>query len=204
MASDGNNYNVNELVQLVHDIAHERDTFAAEREKLLAENAQLRQQLQNKPKAPRKSAATKATKSTQPTSPRAPNPYNQFMKEELGRVKAANPNLEHKEAFKQAALNWKSYKERNPGVVSSKPRSKPKAPSEKGTFSGRTGKKAASSSTPAEEKKPRASSPYNNFMRSEIERIKSSNPNIAHKDAFKQATSNWATSTLNPKNQPKA
>ncbi len=32
------------------------------------------------------------------------------MKEELARLKAANPGLEHKTAFKQAAANWKKNK----------------------------------------------------------------------------------------------
>eukprot|EP01136_Pigoraptor_vietnamica_P004601 Opistho-1_new@35102 len=39
-----------------------------------------------------------------------PNPYNRFMKEELARLKAANPNIDHKDAFKQAAANWSSQR----------------------------------------------------------------------------------------------
>jgi len=35
------------------------------------------------------------------------SPYNIFMKAELARLKAADPTLEHKPAFKQAAANWK-------------------------------------------------------------------------------------------------
>jgi hypothetical protein len=38
-------------------------------------------------------------------APRDPSPYNLFMKKELSRVKASNPKLDHKEAFKVAAGN---------------------------------------------------------------------------------------------------
>ena len=41
---------------------------------------------------------------------RAPSAYNTFMKEEIAKVKKANPSLDHKEAFKKAASNWKSAK----------------------------------------------------------------------------------------------
>ncbi|KAJ3055022.1 hypothetical protein BCR33DRAFT_711422 [Rhizoclosmatium globosum] len=56
--------------------------------------------------APKKSAADKKEK-----APRAPSPYNIFMKTELPKVKAADPSLSHKEAFKVAASNWKNAAE---------------------------------------------------------------------------------------------
>ncbi|CAG8489007.1 16297_t:CDS:2 [Funneliformis caledonium] len=34
-------------------------------------------------------------------------PYNKFMKTEIIKVKAENPNLQHKEAFKMVAQRWK-------------------------------------------------------------------------------------------------
>ncbi|KAG6598223.1 Axial regulator YABBY 4, partial [Cucurbita argyrosperma subsp. sororia] len=37
---------------------------------------------------------------------RAPSAYNQFIKEEIRRLKAENPGMAHKEAFKTAAKNW--------------------------------------------------------------------------------------------------
>ncbi|CAG8692703.1 hypothetical protein RhiirA5_365111 [Rhizophagus irregularis] len=36
------------------------------------------------------------------------SPYNAFMKSELPKVKAENPNLEHKAAFKLVAERWKN------------------------------------------------------------------------------------------------
>ncbi|RWW05465.1 hypothetical protein GW17_00031259 [Ensete ventricosum] len=36
---------------------------------------------------------------------RAPSAYNRFIKEEIRRLKAKNPNISHKEAFSTAAKN---------------------------------------------------------------------------------------------------
>ncbi|KAI8052969.1 hypothetical protein BDF22DRAFT_620262, partial [Syncephalis plumigaleata] len=36
------------------------------------------------------------------------SPYNKFMKSELARVKSEHPDLSHRDAFKQAANNWKN------------------------------------------------------------------------------------------------
>ncbi|KAJ3118126.1 hypothetical protein HK100_000672, partial [Physocladia obscura] len=57
--------------------------------------------------APKRSAVKK-TKSGEDSAPRKPSPYNLFMKTELPKVKADNPTLAHKEAFKLAASNWKN------------------------------------------------------------------------------------------------
>jgi hypothetical protein len=55
---------------------------------------------------PKEAAAEKKTKST-----RTPSAYNKYMKDEIAKVKKANPELTHKEAFKVAANNWKTAKE---------------------------------------------------------------------------------------------
>ncbi|ORZ10873.1 hypothetical protein BCR42DRAFT_422235 [Absidia repens] len=39
------------------------------------------------------------------------SPYNKFMKTELPKVKAAEPSLSHKEAFKKVAANWATSSE---------------------------------------------------------------------------------------------
>ncbi|KAI9273555.1 hypothetical protein BY458DRAFT_555263 [Sporodiniella umbellata] len=44
-------------------------------------------------------------------------------------------------------------------------------------------------------------SPYNNFMKTELAKVKKENPEMAHKDAFKLAASNWKESPENPKNK---
>merc|ERR1719409_1348800 len=39
-------------------------------------------------------------------APRQPSQYNLFMKTEVARIKQVQPDLSHKEAFKEAARNW--------------------------------------------------------------------------------------------------
>ncbi|XP_068655607.1 protein DROOPING LEAF-like [Aristolochia californica] len=40
---------------------------------------------------------------------RLPSAYNRFMKEEIQRLKAANPEIPHREAFSRAAKNWARF-----------------------------------------------------------------------------------------------
>ncbi|KAL6969693.1 hypothetical protein U1Q18_029400 [Sarracenia purpurea var. burkii] len=50
---------------------------------------------------------------------RLPSAYNRFMKEEIQRIKAANPEIPHREAFSAAAKNWARYIPNSPpGSVS--------------------------------------------------------------------------------------
>ncbi|XVE53121.1 hypothetical protein DITRI_Ditri02bG0179000 [Diplodiscus trichospermus] len=41
--------------------------------------------------------------------PRAPSMYNQFIKEEIQRIKLNNPDITHREAFSTAAKNWARF-----------------------------------------------------------------------------------------------
>ncbi|KAJ2385387.1 hypothetical protein GGI23_006721 [Coemansia sp. RSA 2559] len=45
---------------------------------------------------------------------------------------------------------------------------------------------------------------YNKYMKAELARVKATTPGIAHKDAFKKAAENWATSPDNPKTSKSA
>ncbi|URE41666.1 YABBY protein [Musa troglodytarum] len=47
---------------------------------------------------------------------RAPSAYNRFIKEEIRRLKAKNPNISHKEAFSTAAKNWAHFPEIHLGL----------------------------------------------------------------------------------------
>uniref|UniRef100_A0A0A9D1G5 YABBY protein C-terminal domain-containing protein n=1 Tax=Arundo donax TaxID=35708 RepID=A0A0A9D1G5_ARUDO len=40
---------------------------------------------------------------------RVPSAYNRFIKEEIRRIKASNPDISHKEAFSTAAKNWAHF-----------------------------------------------------------------------------------------------
>ncbi|XP_004509753.1 protein CRABS CLAW-like [Cicer arietinum] len=69
------------------------------------------------------SSSSSTTTSGEPVSPKAapfvvkppekkhrlPSAYNRFMKEEIQRIKAANPEIPHREAFSAAAKNWARY-----------------------------------------------------------------------------------------------
>ena len=50
--------------------------------------------------------AEPAKPAKRPRKPREPSPYNVFIREEIPRLKARDPGLSHKEAFKAAARNW--------------------------------------------------------------------------------------------------
>ncbi|XP_019436173.1 PREDICTED: axial regulator YABBY 5-like isoform X2 [Lupinus angustifolius] len=40
---------------------------------------------------------------------RVPSAYNRFIKEEIQRIKASNPDMRHREAFSTAAKNWAHF-----------------------------------------------------------------------------------------------
>jgi hypothetical protein len=61
-------------------------------------------------KAVSKKPVAKKPASKKDKVPRAPSAYNVFMKAELTNLKKANPKMEHKEAFTQAAKNWSANK----------------------------------------------------------------------------------------------
>ncbi|THU62537.1 hypothetical protein C4D60_Mb01t06180 [Musa balbisiana] len=42
---------------------------------------------------------------------RVPSAYNKFIKEEIRRLKAKDPDISHKEAFSTAAKNWAHFPE---------------------------------------------------------------------------------------------
>ncbi|XWS10122.1 hypothetical protein CRYUN_Cryun39dG0048100 [Craigia yunnanensis] len=48
---------------------------------------------------------------------RAPSLYNQFIKEEIQRIKLNNPDITHREAFSTAAKNWARFPDTHFGLV---------------------------------------------------------------------------------------
>ncbi|KAL6582084.1 hypothetical protein OROMI_006098 [Orobanche minor] len=77
------------------------------------------------------SASSSSSTSSEPLSPEAPfvvkppekkhrlpSAYNRFMKEEIQRIKAVNPEIPHREAFSAAAKNWARYIPNSEGSVS--------------------------------------------------------------------------------------
>ncbi|WOL03098.1 YABBY2 [Canna indica] len=52
---------------------------------------------------------------------RVPSAYNRFIKEEIRRLKAKDPNISHKEAFSTAAKNWAHFPEIHLGLSIKRP-----------------------------------------------------------------------------------
>ncbi|KAK8550186.1 hypothetical protein V6N13_118709 [Hibiscus sabdariffa] len=48
---------------------------------------------------------------------RVPSAYNQFIKEEIQRIKANNPDISHREAFSTAAKNWAHFPQIHFGLM---------------------------------------------------------------------------------------
>jgi len=63
-------------------------------------------------------------------------------------------------------------------------------------------KKIRKKRSPAADGAPRAPTPYNGFMKAELAKLKATQPEIHHRDAFKIAAERWSESTQNPKNIP--
>ncbi|KAG7589478.1 High mobility group box domain superfamily [Arabidopsis suecica] len=78
------------------------------------------------------SSSSSSTSSDQPPSPtppfvvkppekkqRLPSAYNRFMRDEIQRIKSANPEIPHREAFSAAAKNWAKYIPNSPTSITS-------------------------------------------------------------------------------------
>ncbi|KAG6784655.1 hypothetical protein POTOM_010353 [Populus tomentosa] len=68
---------------------------------------------------------TKATVDLQLIAPekrhRVPSAYNRFIKDEIQRIKAGNPDISHREAFSAAAKNWAHFPHIHFGLMPDQP-----------------------------------------------------------------------------------
>ncbi|XP_010419551.1 PREDICTED: axial regulator YABBY 3-like isoform X2 [Camelina sativa] len=55
---------------------------------------------------------------------RVPSAYNRFIKEEIQRIKAGNPDISHREAFSAAAKNWAHFPHIHFGLMADHPPTK--------------------------------------------------------------------------------
>jgi len=147
---------------------------------------------------------TRIEKKTRTTQPSA---YNNFMTDEIPRVKKENPGITHREAFKLAASRWKD----SPMNVK-KPKEEKKTKEEKKAevkegeektekVTEKVKKMKIVDETKKLEKPPKSPTPYNTYMSTEIGNVKKENPGMGHREAFKIAASRWATAPENPKNK---
>ncbi|XP_073155868.1 axial regulator YABBY 1-like [Henckelia pumila] len=56
---------------------------------------------------------------------RVPSAYNRFIKDEIQRIKAGNPDISHREAFSAAAKNWAHFPHIHFGLMPDQPVKKP-------------------------------------------------------------------------------
>ncbi|EPS57324.1 hypothetical protein M569_17494, partial [Genlisea aurea] len=56
---------------------------------------------------------------------RVPSAYNRFIKDEIQRIKAGNPDISHREAFSAAAKNWAHFPHIHFGLMPDQPLKKP-------------------------------------------------------------------------------
>ncbi|KAM7512103.1 hypothetical protein LguiB_010978 [Lonicera macranthoides] len=66
---------------------------------------------------PKPPTANKTTEKRQ----RVPSAYNRFIKEEIQRIKAENPDINHREAFSAAAKNWAHFPHIQFGIMPDQP-----------------------------------------------------------------------------------
>ncbi|KAE8709390.1 Protein YABBY 4 [Hibiscus syriacus] len=52
---------------------------------------------------------------------RVPSAYNRFIKDEIQRIKAGNPDISHREAFSAAAKNWAHFPDIHFGLMPDQP-----------------------------------------------------------------------------------
>ncbi|XP_031097423.1 axial regulator YABBY 5-like [Ipomoea triloba] len=64
---------------------------------------------------------------------RVPSAYNQFIKEEIQRIKANNPDISHREAFSTAAKNWAHFPHIHFGLMLDSNNNQPKLGVSEGT-----------------------------------------------------------------------
>nr|AWJ58426.1 axial regulator YABBY 1 [Solanum habrochaites] len=63
---------------------------------------------------------------------RVPSAYNRFIKDEIQRIKAGNPDISHREAFSAAAKNWAHFPHIHFGLMPDQPVKKPNACQQEG------------------------------------------------------------------------
>ncbi|KAJ4839844.1 Axial regulator YABBY 1 [Turnera subulata] len=63
---------------------------------------------------------------------RVPSAYNRFIKDEIQRIKAGNPDISHREAFSAAAKNWAHFPHIHFGLLPDQPVKKPNVRQQEG------------------------------------------------------------------------
>jgi len=120
--------------------------------------------------------------------PLEPSPYSEYMKEEIARVRAANPKLDRKEAFKVAASHWANAREN------------PKNQAGERVHTGRVERWRSNNAT-SPPRTPEWTMPVfkdvrlSDYVERETTRILAADPELTQRQAYAMARANWDTST---------
>jgi len=110
-----------ELLQKFEELTLERDTLTeklksppvpvkkARAPRKKAENKKAENKKESDDESPKKKART--TKVKYPNAPKRINAYNIFVQRKIAEIKKENPDINHKEAFRKAGLEWKELGE---------------------------------------------------------------------------------------------
>ncbi|EOA21450.1 hypothetical protein CARUB_v10001833mg [Capsella rubella] len=113
MRSGGQNINMNMIMSHHHGGAHHPNESLA----MGTRNGRVDHHLQEMPRPP---PANRPPEKRQ----RVPSAYNRFIKEEIQRIKAGNPDISHREAFSAAAKNWAHFPHIHFGLMADHPPTK--------------------------------------------------------------------------------
>lgn len=112
MRSGGQNINMN-MMMSHHASAHHPNEHLV----MATRNGRSVDHLQEMPRPP---PANRPPEKRQ----RVPSAYNRFIKEEIQRIKAGNPDISHREAFSAAAKNWAHFPHIHFGLMADHPPTK--------------------------------------------------------------------------------
>lgn len=113
MRSGGHNINMNMNLMMSHQGAahHPNESLVM---------ATRHGRVDHLPEMPRPPPANRPPEKRQ----RVPSAYNRFIKEEIQRIKAGNPDISHREAFSAAAKNWAHFPHIHFGLMADHPPAK--------------------------------------------------------------------------------
>ncbi|XP_018454388.1 axial regulator YABBY 3 isoform X3 [Raphanus sativus] len=111
MRNGGQNINMNMMMNHQPAAHHSNESFV-----MATRNGRV--DLQEMPRPP------PANRPAPEKRQRVPSAYNRFIKEEIQRIKAGNPDISHREAFSAAAKNWAHFPHIHFGLMPDHPPTK--------------------------------------------------------------------------------
>jgi len=189
-------YNQQELMSYIAQLQQSWKDLDVQCKKLNTENASLKKKLKNLKELKSKDSEKKGPKSkgkevedkVKESSKRA-NPFIIFASKERKVIKEKGEATNKEEINKLLKSRWEEFK-KDENRVNAMMESYQK---------GKDSNHVSTSESSLDSTKSKGKTKYNEFMQKEIAKIKSENPGIVHKEAFKRAAGLWKDSPENPK-----